>query len=423
MNSAKGYNMINETDIAMRSDDSKVRVIVHRGTKNIGGCCTEIAYKGTRIAIDFGSPLPEEKVKKLDIPGLTSGKSSFDAVLFTHYHGDHVGEAGRINSDIPMYMSGFARDVIAAYKNHNPHCFEDIDPDKVIELTAGKEIEIGALKVLPILSDHSAAESLMFLIRAGHFQILHTGDFRLHGRYREELLDSVKSLGKIDLLITEGTTLSRKEKEKDNYTEEKVEAEIKKCLYENDYCFIILSSTNFDRLWGIENSVNEYRHDKKTGGKFFLIDEFQQSLFRIADGRLPERYNFGSEVSYRNGLDEKMKDTGFIMLIRTDKTQEDVFRKYMEKCPESSCLIYSMWSGYMKQGKLKELTDLAYNKGCLRIIHSSGHVTKQDLEEFVDVLDPGNVIVIHTETTETMEGLKNQISVKDGDILEFKTKD
>lgn len=94
--------------------DNKIRVTVYRGSEQIGGCCTEISYKDTRIAIDFGSPLPEDDAKELDVIGLTKGKSAFDAVLFTHYHGDHVGEIGRINSDIPVYMGGFAKDVIAA---------------------------------------------------------------------------------------------------------------------------------------------------------------------------------------------------------------------------------------------------------------------------------------------------------------------
>ena len=94
-------------------DDSKVRVTVYRGAEEIGGCCTEISYKGTRIAIDFGSPLPEEKVEELNIQGLTYGSSTFNAVLLTHYHGDHVGELGRINADIPVYMGGFAKDIIA----------------------------------------------------------------------------------------------------------------------------------------------------------------------------------------------------------------------------------------------------------------------------------------------------------------------
>ena len=413
--------MIN-TELEMRKDDSKVRVIVHRGTRNIGGCCTEVAYKGTRIAIDFGSPLPEEKASKLNIPGLTTGESSFDAVLFTHYHGDHVGETGRINSDIPIYMSGFAKDIIAAYKKHNQHNFAEIDSDKISELSAGKEIEIGSLKVLPILSDHSAAESLMFLIKAGGFQILHTGDFRLHGRFGEELFESIKGLGKIDLLITEGTTLSRKKDDIENYTEEIVEEKIRDAIYENKYCFFMLSSTNFDRFQGLKNSINAYRSVKTRGGKYFLIDDFQQELFSIADQRLPERYQFGTEVKFRKGLDENIKKKGFIMLLRAGNSDhEELFRKYIEDYPDKTCLIYSMWSGYMKKEKLKGVTDMAHEKNRLRIIHSSGHVTVQDLKGFIDTVTPKHVIIIHTEKQEKFEGLKNQIPIEDGEIWEFET--
>jgi Predicted hydrolase of the metallo-beta-lactamase superfamily len=421
---AKGNNMTNVTDIIMRSDDSKVRVVIHRGTKSIGGWCTEVAYKGTRIAIDFGSPLPEEKALELTIPGFTDGKSSFDAALFTHYHGDHIGETGRINSDIPIYMSGFAKDIIVAYKEHNHHNYAEIDPEKIIELSVGEEIKIGTLTVQPILSDHSAAEALMYLIKADDFKILHTGDFRLHGRYKEKLLNSIKELGKIDLLITEGTTLSRKKDDMENYTEEVVEGKIRDAIYENNYCFFLLSSTNFDRFQGIKNSINNYRSDKAYNGKYFLIDGFQQKLFAIADQRLPERYHFGREVVYRSELYDKIKNKGFAMLLRAgNSAHEELLRKYLAECPDKTCLIYSMWSGYMEKGKLKELTDLAHEKNRLRIIHSSGHVTTQDLKEFIDMVAPEHVIVIHTESIENFEGLRNRIFVDDEEVLEFEVKE
>ena len=403
-------------------NDEKVRVTVYRGSNQIGGCCTEISYKGTRIAIDFGSPLPEENTKELNITGLTCGQSAFDAVLLTHYHGDHVGEIGRINTDIPVYMGGFAKDVITAYKNHNHHFFADVDIDRIDELVAGTEITIGSLQITPILSDHSAAESLMFLIKAGGFQILHTGDFRLHGRYREELLSNVEKFGKVDLLITEGTTLSRKEKDKDNYTEEHVENMVWDCICENKYCFIILSSTNFERFQVFSNCIDKYRKDKRPSGKYFVVDDFQKSLFEIAEKRLPERYQFKTKTTYAKNLDEGMANKGFVMLLRAgNAAHEALLRKYLEECPSKTCLIYSMWSGYMNNGKLKELTSLAHNKNRLRIIHSSGHVTKQDLIDFVDTVAAKNVIVIHAEKTKEMESLKNHISIEDGETIVFET--
>ena len=400
--------------------DKKIKVIVRQGTKNLGGCCTEIIFKNTRIAVDFGSPLPEEDSVKLEVEGLTYGKSSFDAVLFTHYHGDHVGEMGRINSDIQIYMSGFAKDIIEAYKKHNRHSFEDFDTSRINEIIPGKELEIGDLKILPILSDHSAAESLMFLIKADCFQILHTGDFRLHGRYKEELLNSLSKIGKIDLLITEGTTLSREE-ETDNYTEEVVEEKIKECINKNDYCFFILSSTNFDRFKGIINSVKDFRQKNKPKGKYFLVDEFQKSLFEIAERRLADRYRFNSILTYGKNLTQNMEKIGFAMLIRPSNPEHrEILQKYLgqDYC-DKTCLIYSMWSGYMGKGEIKTLTDAAYEKNRLRIIHSSGHVTKQDLLSFIKKINPGKVIIIHTNTDKELIDISNQIPVEDGEMLCF----
>ena len=49
----------------------------------------------------------------------------------------------------------------------------------------------------------------MFVIECEEKKILHTGDFRLHGRKKDETLNNLKKIGKVDLLITEGTSLSR----------------------------------------------------------------------------------------------------------------------------------------------------------------------------------------------------------------------
>ena len=400
--------------------NEKVYVVVHRGSHQIGGCCTEITYKGTRIAIDFGSPLPGEYQSELDVPGATSGESSFDAVLFTHYHGDHIGEIGRINRDISIYMSGFAKDIIAAYKEHSERFYPEIEVERISEIQAGKELYVGSLKIIPILSDHSAAESFMFLIYAGDFKILHTGDFRLHGRYRNELLDNIKKLDKIDLLITEGTTLSRKEKDEDNYTEERVEKEIQECINSNKYCFFMLSSTNFERFQGITNSVEKYCRDNKPLGKYLLIDDFQKSLFEIAERRAPDRYRFKRKTTYGANLHGKMEELGFAMLLRVgSREHEKLFKEYLSRYPDNTCLIYSMWSGYMESGKTKDTTDLAREKNRLRIIHSSGHVTMQDLKSFVSLIEPKNIIVIHTDAPNLFSGFENQIYIEDGMAMEF----
>ena len=77
-----------------------MEIIVHRGTHQIGGCATEIRTKSTRILIDFGAELPDKNgyvpPDHLEIDGLNVGRPNFNAVLLTHYHGDHLGLIAKV---------------------------------------------------------------------------------------------------------------------------------------------------------------------------------------------------------------------------------------------------------------------------------------------------------------------------------------
>lgn len=76
----------------------------------IGGCVTLISTDTTKICIDFGENLPGSKHKEeLEVEGLTSGEQQYDAVFFTHYHGDHIGRFNKILPGIPLYMSQMCR--------------------------------------------------------------------------------------------------------------------------------------------------------------------------------------------------------------------------------------------------------------------------------------------------------------------------
>lgn len=88
-------------------------IIVHRGTHQIGGCATEIKTNTTRIIIDFGAELDADNARPLDISGVTSGTPMCDAVLFSHYHGDHIGLMETISSSVPLYMGEDAKQILA----------------------------------------------------------------------------------------------------------------------------------------------------------------------------------------------------------------------------------------------------------------------------------------------------------------------
>ena len=92
-----------------------MKLCIHRGTHQIGGIAAEISTTSTRILMDMGDELsldPNFVSAPLNIPGVTDGNGHCDAVLFTHYHGDHTGQMLRIRPEIPIYTGALAKDIM-----------------------------------------------------------------------------------------------------------------------------------------------------------------------------------------------------------------------------------------------------------------------------------------------------------------------
>ena len=101
-----------------------VNIKIHRGTSQIGGTITEIYTENTHIFVDFGSELtvnPEDSTDNKMIEMIKNAKC--DAVLFSHYHGDHVGLLEHIpkkdirGNDIILGIGKVARQVLVNIQN------------------------------------------------------------------------------------------------------------------------------------------------------------------------------------------------------------------------------------------------------------------------------------------------------------------
>ena len=87
-----------------------MKITIHRGANQIGGCITEIeSAKGDRIFIDFGHNLPEGDKKsddKFENPNLLRKVlRGVSDVYYTHYHGDHIG------FEYEIYKAGVAQHI------------------------------------------------------------------------------------------------------------------------------------------------------------------------------------------------------------------------------------------------------------------------------------------------------------------------
>lgn len=202
-----------------------MKITIHRGIDQIGGCITEIATEKARILIDLGQNLPnsegvsDDHLASQEVIGkMTQG---IDAIFYTHYHGDHLGLFHYVPDNIPQYIGKVAKRValckhrqLLSIRGREELSKEEIGKlEKMGEISPEKAIVVKDIKVIPFFVSHSAYDAYMFLVEANGKKIVHTGDFRGHGYLSKGLLPTIEKLilprGKVDFLITEGTMLSR----------------------------------------------------------------------------------------------------------------------------------------------------------------------------------------------------------------------
>ncbi|MBD5154975.1 MAG: MBL fold metallo-hydrolase [Oscillibacter sp.] len=393
-----------------------MEIIVHRGTHQIGGCATEIRTSHTRILIDFGAELPDESgylpPDHLEIDGLNTGEPNFDAVLLTHYHGDHMGLIAKIPDSIPVYLGRSASEVHRCYAQRMARR----DPEglaaaqRIKPLDAMRPLTIGDIRVTPLPADHSAWDAMMFLIESEGKKILHTGDFRLHGfRGKATLPLLEKYAAGTDLLIMEGTRLSGGSHA--GISERELQGKIKEVIRANKYVFALCASTNIDRLASLQNATPR--------GRYFLCDTYQKDILEAVRKRaISEYYRFPKVTVYGKNLEHKLRKRGFVMAVRGNSQFAQIAAQYPD-----AVLIYSMWEGYL-DGRSPLLSDFVKpfaDSGRLLRLHTSGHAAPEDLKAVCDTVKPAQgVIPIHSQKPEEFPGLglnTPTIFLTDGEVF------
>ncbi len=389
-----------------------MKLCIHRGTHQIGGMATEIATDHARILIDMGSELSLEshfKEHPLSIPGITDDKEHWNAVLLTHYHGDHMGQILRIRSEIPLYAGALAQDImkLSAKHHHQDDLYQRISTMRTF--TPGKPLFIGDMKITPFSIDHSAVDSYFFLISAQGKRLLYTGDFRLHGIRHNAMEKLLKRIGHVDVLVTEGTTLSRSPSA--TLTERDLKERLKEYLAQYKYVFVLCSTTNLDRIFSFAQAVPR--------GKYCLCDAYQRELIQTVANHWSEKCGFYSMPkmnTYGNNIFPNFKERGGLFFI----PGTDYFKNIVQHIDKSqSLMIYSMWDGYRtKTGSpIPAFLSLA---GHWERLHTSGHATPEEIQTLIDAVTPNIVIPMHTDAPEQIQPLCSKAQVllpKDNEIL------
>lgn len=425
-----------------------MKLIIHRGTNQIGGCVTEIESDGYKIFIDFGEQLSGTKLVELrPIDGLTCGDVSKSALFFTHYHGDHIGKIADALPDLPIYVGKTALEIFKCLEeklSYIPDPNKAEKHKKILEriqtvntFEALHRITIGGITVTPLVVDHSAFDAYMFIVEADNKRILHTGDFRGHGFRSKGLIPTLKSYAKnIDYIISEGTNVERPQGA--IQTEQELQTDFKTQFKNHKYNFVLLASTNIDRIFALY-------HAAKNAKRYFVCDEYQANILKkVSENhkQYTDFYNIDYNIDYDlekkdagcfvelkqfNSILEKSKNYldkyGFCMIIRENPNLTPILDKYAKS--NETKIYYSMWKGYLdrKKDAFKESLFNFLEPYEIEYMHTSGHADLETLKKVFEAVKPkGGIIPIHTEAPEKFQELFHEqfniILLQDGAVFD-----
>ena len=416
---------------------------IHRGLEQIGGCITEISTKTSRVFIDMGQNLPgngeqttPEQDKEMVEDIFRNNPKAHEAVVYTHAHEDHVGLFYYVPNNVPQYIGEGGKEiliakyglikkgheleynVVSAVSAHNgsesqkQSCERlaktiDEDKEKIHRLNSFRtwqrtkphalpqSFEVGDIRITPFFNCHSIYDSYMLLIEADGKRIWHTGIPTLR-RYATD----------IDILITEGTMLSRDD---ECIHEREVSRRMASVMDAFKYVVVLASATDIERLASIKEAAKKARKD------LYICSGYMKRTMQIFTRREAEASKglFAFHPKYVRNEDLKKltkQKKGFVLV--TGVTHQAFVEELCQNLdPSEVLLIYSSWDGYYKDPeqvkvnpRYKLFRDAFQN---VVDIHTSGHADRKTIKHFIETVNPKKAIIgIHKDAEQTLESLK-----------------
>jgi len=409
---------------------------VHRSAHQIGGNCIEIAYDGHRVLLDAGNPLDAPR-GETPLPETLDTSRPVDAVIVSHPHQDHYGLLQGLPESWPVFCGAPTESLMkltAAISHGNI-------PQTVSNYESFKPFSIGPFTLTPFLTDHSAFDAHMILVDVGGKRFLYSGDFRRTGRKQKLVERMLKHPPKnVDVLLLEGTTLSRDEAFPAEADLEDKFVELLQVV--PGRVFITWSAQNIDR------TVTIYRACKKSGCTLVLdiytldvlkrLGEYSAHIpqldwkevygvftkgliFAYKEETYMNRREFVTECyNSRKVFGASLIESGprkSVIMLR-DTLLRDYEKKGVVLCSDDAW-IFSMWGGYFKEQKYKDVYAKFKQAGArIESVHTSGHASRKDLQEFAASVDARYLVPIHSfDWDEYKNEFNNVKRLQDGEVF------
>ena len=408
--------------------DMSMRVLIHRGSHEIGGNCVEVESGGARILLDLGRPLdagPDEQVPLPPISGLDGNDPSLLGIVISHPHQDHYGLASGISEKVPIFIGEAASNILrqAAFFG-----IGGLTGTSAGLLRDRVPFELGPFRITPFLVDHSAFDSYSLLVEAGGRRLFYTGDFRATGAkaalFRRLLRDPPAP---IDVLLMEGTHV-RADVGPDGgcKTELQVADAMASAIAASAGMVLVsYSGQNIDRLVSVFKAARRSHRE-------LVVDLYTALIARATGNRkIPQAGFDGLRVFVPQHHRVLIKKQGAFHLVDEIKAcrifEQEVaaraselvvtFRKSMEatlaKYPDAlrqATAVWSQWPGYLDLPSGASTRDFCQRYDIpITIHHTSGHAGITDLQRLAKALKPGRVVPIHTSAPEMFDKHFNSV--------------
>jgi len=301
--------------------------------------------------------------------------------------------------------------------------------------TSGQPFTVGAFRITPWLTDHSAFDAHMLLIEVEGKRLLYSGDFRTHGRKAslvKALMDAPPR--DLDVLLMEGTNLGS---DKPCVPESALEDDFGALFAgTTGRVFVVWSAQNIDR------TVTLYRACLKAG-RTLVIDLYTAEVLDMlaAHGRIPQpdwkqikvvitsafarmyrktgRGAFVDRMAKNGIAARELSDTPgqWVVMLRTS-LMRDFKAADVAPCA-ADAWSWSMWRGYLGQPDGQAISAW-FSKGDTPAchIHSSGHASASELRAFANAMGPAALVPIHGEAWDRdTEGFPPIKRILDGEPL------
>lgn len=423
-----------------------ISITLHGGASEIGGNKILLDDGTTRLFLDFGKnyssereffdfPLlqPREEKHLLSlgflpqIEGLykkDEAEADVDGIVISHAHGDHWDHIRFVKDSIPIYCGKLTETIIKAREESGR-----LGPSKeyyvanltksgglevfksFVTLEEGKASRIKSLKVTRFPVDHSIPGANALIVENKDWNIVYSGDLRLHGREGELTENFIKKASGYDpnLLIIEGTNVIDAPMTCEDNVEEYLEQIVKTTpnlvmagFSVTDCCRLetfIKAAKNTGRILAISMKQGYLVHQLNQICAKQMPIETETVAFYKRQKKTTYAHESVIEKSYKDVITSKEISSSPNRYILVANLYD--FNELVDIRPgPGSVYIHSMSEPFNEEMRIdySKLVNWLAEFGLPSYqLHASGHARPHELKRIIHEIDPDKVMLVHTE--------------------------